>query len=198
MDNKDFLDFLSKCINKEKEAWDSFVEKYNRLIYNYILKTLKRYNYKILNDEADEIFSRIFLALLEKDCRRLRNFRGQNEQSFCAYIREISFNFSIDFLRKQRHFIEYETIQYYISEEKYYNMVEKNDIKKTIGIFVENLPERQRYLYNLIYEEGVELKKIAKDMNLKLNAIYQLKTRMIKNLVKYAKKKNIYQFAANQ
>ena len=90
--NTDFLEFLEKCANRDKEAWNAFVEKYGNLIYNYILRTLKRYNYFFQNDEVDEIYDRIFLALLDKKCRRLRNFRGQNERSFGAYLREISFH----------------------------------------------------------------------------------------------------------
>ncbi len=188
----DFLEFLDKCANKDKDAWDTFVERYGSLIYNYILRTLKRYNYFFHNDEADEIFNRIFLALLDKKCRRLRNFRGQNERSFGAYLREISFHISIDFLREQKNFLGLEQIQYRISDDDKYEGFDRRELKEIILILKEELPQRHKYLFKLVYEEGYDLSEIAEIMELKLNAVHQLKFRMINNLIKIAKKKNLY------
>jgi len=190
--NVEFLNFLEKCANKDKDAWDTFVEKYGNLIYNYIIRTLKRYNYFFQNDEVDEIFNRIFLALLDKKCRRLKNFRGQNERSFGAYLREISFHISIDFLREQRSFVELEQIQYRISDEDKYERFDQKELREIIVIIRNELPERHRYLFRLVYEEGYELSEVAEIMDLKLNAVHQLKFRMINNLIKIAKKKNLY------
>jgi len=190
--NVEFLEFLDRCANKEKEAWDIFVQKYSSLIYNYIIRTLKRYNYFFQNDEVDEIFNRIFLALLDRRCRRLKNFRGQNERSFGAYLREISFHISIDFLREQKTFLELEQIQYRISDEDKYEKFDRKELKDIIGTMRDELPERHKYLFKLVYEEGYELSEIAEIMRLKLNAVHQLKFRMINNLIKIAKKKNIY------
>lgn len=190
--DREFIEFLGRCIDKEKDAWDAFVKNYSSIIYNYILRTLQRYNYFIQNDEVDELFNKVFLNLLDKDCQRLKNFRGKNERSFCAYLREICFNMSIDFLRQQRNFIKFENIQYKISEEDNFKELDKKDATEVISSLVKDLPIRQRYLFNLIYEEGLDLKHISKNMNLKLNAIHQLKYRMINNLIKIAKKKNLF------
>ena len=190
--NTEFLEFLEKCAKKDKEAWDSFVEKYGSLIYNYIIRTLKRYNFFFQNDEVDEIFNRIFLALLDKKCRRLKNFRGQNERSFGAYLREISFHISIDFLREQKSFIELEQIQYRISDDDKYEKFDRKELKQIIVILRDELPDRHKYLFRLVYEEGYDLSEIAEIMDLKLNAVHQLKFRMINNLIKIAKKKNLY------
>ena len=190
--NAEFLEFLDRCTNKEKAAWDIFVQKYSSLIYNYIIRTLKRYNYFFQNDEVDEIFNRIFLALLDKKCRRLKNFRGQNERSFGAYLREISFHISIDFLREQKSFLELEQIQYRISDEDKYEKFDRKELKDIIGALRDDLPERHKYLFRLVYEEGYELSEIAEIMDLKLNAVHQLKFRMINNLIKIARRKKLY------
>ncbi|MGA1843045.1 MAG: RNA polymerase sigma factor [bacterium] len=188
----EFLEFLNKCADKEKDAWDIFINKYSNLIYNYIIRTLKRYNYFFQNDEVDEIFNRIFLALLDKKCRRLRNFRGQNERSFGAYLREISFHISIDFLREQKNFIELEQIQYFVSDDDKYEGLDRRELKEIIACLKNELPERHKYIFKLIYEEGHELAQVAEILELKLNAVHQLKFRMINNLIKIAKKKNLY------
>jgi len=188
----EFLEFLNRCADKEKDAWDTFITKYSNLIYNYIIRTLKRYNYFFQNDEVDEIFNRIFLALLDKKCRRLRNFRGQNERSFGAYLREISFHISIDFLREQRNFVDLEQIEYRVSDDDKYEGLDRRELKDIIECLRNELPERQRYIFRLIYEEGHELAQVAETLELKLNAVHQLKFRMINNLIKIAKKKNLY------
>lgn len=188
----DFLDFLNRCTLKEKDAWDLFVERYSNLIYNYIIRTLKKYYYFFQNDEVDDIFNRIFVALLDKNCRRLRNFRGKNERSFGAYLREISFHITVDFLREQRNFVELEQIQYRICDDDKNERFDLKELKELIGVLRDELPERHKYLFKLIYKEGLDLSEIADIMNLKLNAVHQLKFRMLNNLAKIAKKKDLY------
>lgn len=190
--NVDFLNFLDRCTQKDKDAWDIFVEKYTKLIYNYIIRTLKKYYYFSQNDEVDEIFNRIFVALLDKNCRRLKNFRGQNERSFGAYLREISFHITIDFLREQKNFIELEQIKYRVSEDDKYELWALRELKGILITLRDELPERHKYLFRLLYEEGLDLSEIAQMMGLKLNAVHQLKFRMINNLIKIAKGRNLY------
>ena len=59
-------------------------------------------------------------------------------------------------------------------------------------IIRDGLSKRYNYLFKLIYEEGLDFLEIAEIMGLKLNAVYQLKFRMIKNIIKKAKQKNLY------
>lgn len=191
--NQVFLDFLNRCVNKEKESWDHFVEQYSRLIYNYIIKTLKKYYYFFQNDEVEEIFNRIFVALLEKDCRRLRNFRGQNERSFGAYLREISFHITVDFLREQRSTVELDQVTHKVFDEDKSKRINYYDLKKMIEMIKVDLPERHQYLFRMLYEEGLNLADIAEILDLKLNAVHQLKFRMINNIIKIAKRKKIYE-----
>ena len=190
--NERFLDFLDDIVKRDKKAWDLFVEKYGNIIYSYINRTLKRYHYSFQNDEIEEIFDRIFVALLDRECRRLRNFRGENERSFVAYLREISFHLTIDFLREQKSFVDLEEIQYRIADDDKYKKIEIKDLKKLINELKEGLSDRHHYLFKLIYEEDLSLSNVAQIMALKINAVHQLKFRMVNNLIKIAKKKNLY------
>jgi len=189
----DFLDFLNKCVKKDKFAWDRFTDKYSNLVYKYIVKTLNRYSFIFQNGEVDEIFNNIFLALLDEDCRRLRNFRGQNEYSFLAYLREITFHITVDFLREQRRFIDLEKIQNCISTNDISTKVDYRDLSSIISKLKDELPERHKYLFKLIYEEDLNSSQIAEIININLNALHQLTFRMVKNIIKIAKKNNLYQ-----
>ncbi|MGA1840909.1 MAG: RNA polymerase sigma factor [bacterium] len=190
--NKDFLDFLDLCTQKDKIAWNKFINKYSNLIYNYIIKTLQRYNYFFQEDVLEEIFNSVFLALLDKDCRRLKNFRGQDERSFMAYLREIVFNLTIDFLREQKRIVSLECVGQVDLDKDKDKELDTLSLLKTISILKEGLSERYKYLFKLIYEEDLGMSEIANIMNLKLNAIHQMKFRMINTIIDIAKKKNLY------
>ena len=190
--NKDFLVFLDLCTQKDRDTWNNFINKYSNLIYNYIIKTLQRYNYLFQEDVLEEIFNSVFLALLDKDCRRLRNFRGQDERSFTAYLREIVFNLTIDFLREQKRIVSLECIGQADLDKNKDKELDTISLLKTISILKEGLSERYKYLFKLIYEEDLGMTEIANIMNLKLNAIHQMKFRMIKTIIDTAKKKNLY------
>lgn len=190
--NKDFLKFLDLCTQKDRGAWDHFINKYSNLIHNYIIKTLQRYNYLFQEDVPEDIFNRVFLALLDNDCKRLKNFRGQDELSFKAYLREIIFNLTIDFLRGQKRFIALECIEHINIEKDQDKELDDFNLLKTIMTLKDELSERYKYLFKLIYEEDLGMSEIAEIMNLKLNAVHQMKFRMIKSIIDTAKKKNLY------
>lgn len=191
--NKDFLDFLDRCIKKDKDAWENFVETYGRLIYNHIIRTLRRYFYPFQDDDLEEIFNIIFLALIEDNFKRLKNFRGQNEPTFASYLRKISFNTCIDFLRERRNLRSLEEIQNCVNAKDSDETLDRKDLREIIRIARDELPERHHYLFKLIYEEDFDLSEISEILNLKLNAVHQLKYRMIKNFIKIIKEKNLYQ-----
>jgi RNA polymerase sigma factor (sigma-70 family) len=132
------------------------------------------------------------LTLLDDNCKRLSNFRGQNERSFRAYLREISFHITVDFLRKKRNFIDIDQIQYCISTKNDYEMVDYGDLEKTIMTLRKELSQRHNYLFKLIYEEELDFAEIAEILNIKLNALHQLKFRMIKNIIKISKRQGLY------
>ena len=191
--NKDFLNLIKACINKEKAAWNTFVVTYGKLIYNYIIRSLRRYSYPFHDDELDEIYNNVFLALIEENYKRLRNFRGQNERSFAAYLRQISFHISIDFLRQQRKSQPLEQIEYKICAKDNYERLDYEVLREIIGDIKGRLPERHNYLFHLMYEEELDSSEIAEILNIRLNALHQLKFRMIQNLIKIIKNKNLYE-----
>jgi RNA polymerase sigma factor (sigma-70 family) len=192
MEKEDFSDFLSRCIRKEKDTWDLFVERYIHLIYNYIYHTLKRYNYAFQNEEVEDICHDIFLHLLDDDCRQLRNFRGRDEYAFMAYLRTISFSSTVDFLRSRRKFVNFDKVQYILPIKDKFNKLHRKDFRTLMGIIKDNLPKRHNRLFELIYEKELNNTEIADIMNLKKNAVHQLRFRMMKNVSKIVKKKNIY------
>jgi len=185
---ENFYDFMDRLTKKDKKAWDFFINQYGHLMYSYVIRTLKRYQYYFQKEEAEDIFHKVFVALLDKDCQKLKNFRGKNERTFKAYLREICFHITIDFLREQRSFMRLDEIQSHIYYEQYDNL-DKKDLKAILSLLIDDLADRHKYLFKLIYEEELEIAEVAEIMKLNINAIHQLKFRMLNSLIKIAKKK---------
>lgn len=207
-----FMKFLSNCIAGDKDSRNAFVDKYNNLLTNYVIRILKRYNYspdiyetseqsEIRTDEVDafecvnDIVNRVYLSLFDQNCRRLRNFQGQNERSFGAYLREVSFHFTIAYLRGLKNFVELvelDEILDRLSTDNPYETIGKKELIKCISNIKKELPERHRFLFKLTYEDEFDLSEISEILDLNINAVHQLKFRMINNLIKIAKKQEVY------
>ena len=87
------------CLAQDKQAWDIFVEKYSRLICHAIVNTLRKYSTVPENQVVDDLFHTVFLSLIEKNYKKLRQFQWRCKLSSWLHI--IAVRTTIDYLRKQ-------------------------------------------------------------------------------------------------
>lgn len=90
------------CAEGSAEAWDFFVEKYSKLVYNAIHATLRKYSSDALREDREDIYGQIFLSLLEDDCRRLRQFRGDRNSTAASWLRVIAMNTTINYISRTK------------------------------------------------------------------------------------------------
>ncbi|MGA1843985.1 MAG: RNA polymerase sigma factor [bacterium] len=192
IETNDFTGFLEQCTGRDRGAWELFVSRYGRPMYAYIEKTLARYNYPLHSEVVEDIAHRTFLSLVERDCQSIRNFRGNDDRTFKAYLREICFHTTVDFLREQGRFTELDEGCPYSSASQKVDISEQNELREILSTIRDALPARHRYLFKLIYEEEWDWPEIAEALQISLNAAYQLKFRMIGNIVRIAKGMNLY------
>ncbi len=67
-------ELITGCIEGQKESWDVFVERFSRLVYWSIRKTMETSSYRERTDLVREIFQDFFVRLLEK--KKLENLRS--------------------------------------------------------------------------------------------------------------------------
>ena len=66
-------DLIVGCIEGKRDSWDTFAERFSRLIYWGIFKTLEGTAFQDSTDLCNEIFQEIFTQLVERDeLKRLR------------------------------------------------------------------------------------------------------------------------------
>ena len=99
-DHMDDLEFVHRFVNRDIPAREEFFKRYSRLIYNYIYQILNAKCIEPYHEHAQDIYQGFIVFLLEEDCRRLRNFKGLNNCSLATWIRHLTVNFTLGYLRK--------------------------------------------------------------------------------------------------
>jgi RNA polymerase sigma-70 factor (ECF subfamily) len=96
------LEFVQRCIKADKLAWDEFVDKYSRLIYNYIHSVLKIKGFILTEENIADLFQDILFSLVKDNFKKLGSFKGKNGCSLASWLRQVVINSTIDHIRKSR------------------------------------------------------------------------------------------------
>lgn len=96
----DDLEFVRRCVKGDKRVWNEFVERYSSLIYNYIHSVLKIKGRAFSQENINDLFQEIFLSLAKDNFKKLSSFQARNGSSLASWLRQVTVNFTIDYLRK--------------------------------------------------------------------------------------------------
>jgi RNA polymerase sigma factor (sigma-70 family) len=99
---EDEKDLLIGCFNGDRFAQGDFVSRFSDLVYHTVLNTLKLKSTDWQNQDVEDLHQTVFMRLLEKRCRRLRQFQGKNGCSLRSWIRMITVHTVIDHLRSRK------------------------------------------------------------------------------------------------
>lgn len=91
--------FLQRCIQREPYAWDEFLATYSRLIYSAIYSALKVKHCSCDDSVVEDIFQDAVVFLMKDDCRKLRSFQGRNGCTFASWLRVVTGNFTVSYVR---------------------------------------------------------------------------------------------------
>jgi len=94
------LEFVRRCVKRDKRAWNEFVERYSSLIYNYIHSVLKIKGHAFSQENINDLFQEIFLSLVKDNFKKLGSFQARNGCSLASWLRQVTVNFTIDYIRK--------------------------------------------------------------------------------------------------
>lgn len=94
------LEFVQRCVNKDKDAWDEFLKEYSRLIYTYIHNVLNTKGIALGQDHVNDVFQGLFCALIKDNHKKLKSFKARNGCSLASWLRQVTINFTIDYIRK--------------------------------------------------------------------------------------------------
>jgi RNA polymerase sigma factor (sigma-70 family) len=89
-------------MHKDSEAWEQFVRKYSKLIWSCIHKTFRSSSFRYTAEDVEDVYSTIFLSLLENNCKKLQQFQSRNACALSTWLAVVAIRQAIDYLRRQR------------------------------------------------------------------------------------------------
>jgi RNA polymerase sigma-70 factor (ECF subfamily) len=93
------LEFVQNCLKGNKQSWSEFISRYSPLIYNYIYSVLTVKGRMVSAEQVDDLFQDIFHMLINDNYKKLSTYKGKNGCSLASWLRQVTINFTIDYLR---------------------------------------------------------------------------------------------------
>ncbi|MFA5096182.1 MAG: sigma-70 family RNA polymerase sigma factor [Candidatus Omnitrophota bacterium] len=91
------LDFVRSCVEGDNQSWNEFLARYSRLIYKYIRSVLN--SHPASQGHGDDVFQALLTSLIQDDYKKLKSFRGKNGCTLASWLRQVSINFTLSYLR---------------------------------------------------------------------------------------------------
>lgn len=184
-------ELLRRCIEGDQPTWNIFVERYSKLIYHTIYKTLRVNNKPTSPDDVNDLFQEIFASFCAHNCKKLRMFDPQKGASLASWIRIIALRMTIDHLRKSKELISLENMPTELSQEGTQSEMMERESQSYLRDLLEELPAKDKLLIELSYMRELPPEEVAQILHISVGAFYTRKNRIIEKLKKKADDKNI-------
>lgn len=188
--NNDELEYGILC--GDESAWERFVQRYSRLIWSSIHKALKLSSFPYTREDAEDIYSSLFVSLIEDDFRSLRQFQARNACQLSTWLTIVTVRKAIDHKRRQRFRLQstawredgppVDTVADTgkNAEQMLVDADEQASLAKSLGA----LSTGDRAIYELLYQQGLSPQDAARAMGISTAAVYTRKNRLIERIKK--------------
>jgi RNA polymerase sigma-70 factor (ECF subfamily) len=192
-EHSDDLKLLNDCISAKKEAWDTFVNRFSKLIYYSINKTLRLHNQNLQQEDVEDVYSSVFVSFMDKDCKKLRQFEGRQGCTLSSWVRLITIRHTIDYLRSLKEHISLNDdsggTQPMIERlpdknTSFEKELEDHEAARTLKDAIDSLNPQDRLFMELFYEKELPPEEIAEIMNVSVNTVYSKKNRVREKIKK--------------
>lgn len=168
LDDKDLVRFYRQ--NGDEQAFAELMNRHQAKVYSYI------YSMVGSGEIADDIFQETFTKVITK------MDDTYNEQGkWIAWVMRIAHNATIDYLRKQKRFVDVSSNYDKESNTDFYDrladedltgaqeQLEKDETKSSLMRHIEDLPEEQRQVVMLRHYYEMPFKEIAELTDVSIN-----------------------------
>jgi RNA polymerase sigma-70 factor (ECF subfamily) len=159
---------IERCLQRDKKAWDLFVQKYSRLIYWAIRKRLVASSFTFNQDDIDCIFQEVFVSILDGD----KFLQLRETKTIASWLAIIASNKSVDFMRRkikenQRIIPDLpESFNNVFKEE-----LEKKDLAGLVSSAINNLSAKEKIIVSLNLIENRTHREIAAFIGMPVNTV---------------------------
>ncbi len=198
-------ELLSKCLSNDKHAWDEFVQRYTKLIFSLIYRTLEFKGYRIEKDLVSDLHQDVFLSVLKDDYAKLRRFKWKNGCSLATWIGVITRNLVLNFIRsnsKQKYLTKSLDESFGNENEKQATLLDviknpapnakevmnESEMIDLLNASIEKLEITERVILDLFYAQTLPLEEIGRVLNKSEDAVFMQKKRVLAKLQEIMKK----------
>jgi len=185
------LEFVQRCVSGEKQAWDEFVDRYSRLIYNYIYSVFKAAGtYEIATDKIDDLFQEIFFSLVKDNYKRLSSFQAKNGCSLASWLRQVVIHHTIDYLRRSKSLVSLDaenengfSLQDVLADSRSFRSdIENKDKLTQLTDCIAGLDIEDKYFLELYLNRGLKLEELKELLGISRALVDVRKSRIIRRL----------------
>ena len=194
----DDLEFVQGCIKGDKQSWIEFLSRYSHLIYNYIYSVLAVKGRSFSTDQVDDLFQEIFHTLIKDNYKKLATYQARNGCSLASWLRQVTVNFTIDYLRRLKPVvsIDAETDEGFSLKDTLADLapavtdfLNEQDRRKTLYECIDLLDPGEQYFMELFLGQELNLEQIKEHLKLNRGAVDMRKSRILQKLQECFKKK---------
>jgi len=184
-------DLIAGCISGNNDALEALVCRYSDPVYRVVQYTFKTRNISYSQQDLEDLHNSLFLALFEKQCKKLRQYKGKNGCSLYSWIRMITVRTMIDHLRKegvdalgrQKKDLPDEVVESLSTEQpEPWADIDRKDQWRMVKDRMKDLLPRDSLFLKLHFLEGLSIGEVASVMGLSESNAHSLKHRAIKRL----------------
>ena len=194
----DDLEFVQKCATGDKRSWDEFVDKYSRLIYNYIHSVLKAKGAAASQENTSDIFQNIFTSLVAGNFKKLKSYQGKNGCSLASWLRQVVVNATIDYIRRSRPLLSIDqegddgfSLKDVLADKTgpVTDALAREEKLEQLKECIKRLNASDKYFLELHINQGVALGELKEVLGLPRGAVDMRKSRIIDRLKECFSKK---------
>jgi len=194
----DDLKFVQGCLKRNKQSWSEFIIRYSPLIYNYIYSVLSIKGRSISSGQVEDIYQEIFHNLIKDNYKKLSTYQGKNGCSLASWLRQVTINFTIDYLRKLKPMasLDAEDEQGFTLKDMLKDMsagarefFSDQERRKTLEECISILESDDQYFLELFLNQGLALNEIKDHLKISRGAVDMRKGRILQKIGDCFKKK---------
>ena len=173
---------IAGCVSGDKVAWDEFVRQYSNLVYHTIRKTLTLHHTVARDDTVEDLYQEFFISVLQNNCRKLSQFRGDRGCSLANWLRVVTARLTIDFLRQQPGPTVEVTDTFSSDQPDAPESLIDLDDERALSAAIESLSAKERLIVDLQFRQGVSAEESASILKISVGAFYTQKSRLLDKL----------------
>ena len=191
MEHSTDQDILSRCISGDRQGQEAFVRQFSDLVYRTLQHLFKTKIIPHSRLDLEDLHNTVFVKLLEKRCKKLRQYKGKNGCSLSSWIRLITVRTALDHFRKSRtdvlgreEKVQSLDIMFSLAGEtpEPWAEMEKAEKSRLIQEGLGALLPRDQLFLKLHCMEGLSIREVASILNISEGNAHSVKHRAIKRL----------------